>query len=205
MKINKPKVVILDKKVLKSLEEEDVYNCFFEDVNEEVCLDTVTFNSCQFDNLDFSKGDVNKVDLVDVVFNNVDLSNKVFDERLISRVIFNNCKMTGISFIDTHLEDVQFINCKVNYSNFAGAKMKRIAISNSDFSETSFTSVKFNYVVLNEVNFTKAEFFKSPLRDIDFSNSKIDGASFDLFSVKGMIIDSFQFVNLANLLEVTIK
>ena len=29
MKINKPKVVILDKKVLKSLEEEDVYNCFF--------------------------------------------------------------------------------------------------------------------------------------------------------------------------------
>ena len=76
--------------------------------------------------------------------------------------------------------------------------MKRIAISNSDFSETSFTSVKFNYVVLNEVNFTKAEFFKSPLRDIDFSNSKIDGVSFDLFSVKGMIIDSFQFVNLAN-------
>ena len=83
--------------------------------------------------------------------------------------------------------------------------MKKVVISDSDFSDTTFIETLFNKIDLNEVNFTRAEFFKSSLKDIDLSNSKIEEVSFDLFSVKGMVIDKFQLVYLAGLLEVRLK
>ena len=121
------------------------------------------------------------------------------------RVTFKNCKLIGSTFIDSFIKNTEFTNVSARYVNMAGAKINNMKISNSDFSESSFVETKIKNLDLSEVKFTKAEFLKTLLNGVDFSSSDITDVMFDVMSVKGMIINEFQCIDLIHLLGVMVK
>ena len=70
----------------------------------------------------------------------------------------------------------------------------------SSFSESSIKDIEFN-----NVNFTKAEFLKVNLNNIDFSNCDINSIVMDTYSLKGIIINSWQCCEIAGIIGVKVK
>lgn len=64
---------------------------------------------------------------------------------------------------------------------------------------------KIKNLELSEVKFINAEFLRTPLNGTDFSLSDITDVMFDLMSVKGIIVNQFQCVNLVHLLGIMVK
>ena len=60
-------------------------------------------------------------------------------------------------------------------------------------------------IELNNVNFTKAEFLKVNLNNIDFSNCDINSIVMDIYSLKGIIINSWQCCEIAGIIGVKVK
>ena len=87
----------------------------------------------------------------------------------------------------------------------SGTKINNMKIINSDFSESSFIETKIKKLDLSEVKFNKTEFLKTSLKEVDFSSSDIADVMIDLMSVKGMIVNQFQCIDLIHLLGVMVK
>lgn len=111
----------------------------------------------------------------------------------------------GVSFINSFIKNTEFNLVNGRYINMSGVNINDLKIFNSDFSESSFVDVKIKKMLLDEVNFRGAEFLNTSLKNIDFSSCIIDEVMFDLYSVKGMIVDSFQCHELVRLLDVRVK
>ena len=54
-------------------------------------------------------------------------------------------------------------------------------------------------------NLYRTEFIKTKLNGVDLSSSDISNTIFDLYSLKGIIVDRFQCQNLVGMLGVQIK
>ena len=113
--------------------------------------------------------------------------------------------MTGDSFIDSLLNNVSFTESNLNYANFAMANMENILLDNTILRNSNFQENKFKNIVLKNANLTQAQFFKSSLNGIDFSDSLIDGIVVSIEDLKGAIINEFQAVDLIGLIGVKIK
>ena len=109
------------------------------------------------------------------------------------------------TYIESHNSQIKHIIFNGRYLNMSGANISSLKILKSDLSDSSFMDVKLKKLILEEVNFQGAEFLNTPLKEVDFSSSNITNAMFDLCSVKGMIINSFQSVSLVSLLGVCVK
>ncbi len=190
---------------LTDLTEETVSNKKFEGIQDKVILKNVTFEDCIFKNVNFENVEFAGVDFINVIFESCDLSNKSIDERLIKNVIFNNCRLSGMSFIDSFIKNTEFNLVYGRYLNMSGSNMSDVKIKDCDFSESSFIDVKIKKLSMNHNNFEKAEFLNTSLNNVDFSSSNITGVLFDLYSVKGMIVDSLQCFELMGLLGVKVK
>ena len=121
---------------------------------------------------------------------------------IFTRCIFKNCKLLGTSFCDSDINCMQIDNCVSTYCNFSGSKIKELYIDNSKLNETSFIETEFNKVSFNNVDFTKSDFLNTKLKDINFSTCNITNCNFDLYSIKGMIINRFQSDNIVELLGI---
>ena len=71
---------------------------------------------------------------------------------------------------------------------------------NSNFQEN-----KIKNLVFKNVDLTQAQFFKTSLNGIDFSDSIIDGIIISISDIKGAIINQFQAIDLISLLDVKVK
>ena len=75
----------------------------------------------------------------------------------------------------------------------------------SNFANASFNNVKLLLNDFDDCKFTSANFYKTLLKDIDFSTSDISGINIDLPSLKGAIVNEFQAMSLSLLLGIKIK
>ena len=57
----------------------------------------------------------------------------------------------------------------------------------------------------NDVNLYHSEFIRTKLVDVDFSLCDISNIMFDMYSLKGIVVDRFQCFNLVGMLGVKIK
>ncbi len=62
-----------------------------------------------------------------------------------------------------------------------------------------------NNVVLNNVNLTKSIFLGCNLKDVDFSTSIINGISFDIKSLNGIIINRMDAGNIVSMFNVRVR
>ena len=80
-----------------------------------------------------------------------------------------------------------------------------VLFENTILRNSNFQENKLKNIVLKNANLTQAQFFKSSLNGIDFSDSLIDGIVVSIEDLKGAIINEFQAVDLIGLIGVKIK
>jgi uncharacterized protein YjbI with pentapeptide repeats len=73
-------------------------------------------------------------------------------------------------------------------------------MSNSNISECKLINLELDYI-----SFINTSFFKTPLKGIDFTGSKIDGMILSGEELKGAIVSVYQASELAKLLGLIVK
>lgn len=81
MKIAEPKISkCIENDLLTAYQDNDFSNSIFDkNINENIKLSDITFDSCIFRNIDFKNIELENIDLVDVIFENCDLTNIMID------------------------------------------------------------------------------------------------------------------------------
>ena len=174
--------------------------------NENIKLDqNVEIKVCKFNGVIFDKINIKFGNIEDVEFINCDLSNISFMDTTFFRVKFTNCKLFGANFIDCNFDNIVISDCMCNLINIASLKIQNTKIVNSNLIESRIMSCNLKNIIIDNVNFTHSEIINTPLKDIDLSNSNLSGINTDLNSIKGIIINSYQAMDLIGILGVKIK
>ena len=175
-------------------------------VNENIKLEkNVEINNCKFNGIIFDKVYIKYSNIEDVDFINCDLSNVNFIDTSMYRVRFVNCKLLGVNFIDLNINNMIIENSMCNLINISSSKLKNIELNNSNFKDSTIINCELKNISINDINFSNSEIVNTPLNGIDFSNSNLERIKTDLNSIKGMIIDYYQMVDLIGLLGIKIK
>lgn len=66
-------------------------------------------------------------------------------------------------------EKTRFDSCGMSYANFGRCRMVKCRLDASDFSDASFSEAEFREPALRESVFVRTDFFRTPLRGIDFT------------------------------------
>lgn len=161
----------------------------------------VEFNKCNFVSCNFSKAG-----FYNTIFKNCNISNCIFDESYWKQWQICGCKGDGASFINSHFKYGQIEDSSFCYSNFSQSVVDDLIISNSQCKHISFMQSKLKKMVCNKVVFSGAEFFKTPLKGIDFSTCEIDGMMVSelLTELKGAKISALQALDIARMTGVII-
>ena len=141
----------------------------------------------------------------DVIFDHCDFSNIDLNETVCRRVKFISCRMTGTEWIRSSFQDTVFIGCHCGYANFYGAKWKYCILQDTRFSDAVLSGGKFNDLKISHCDFSRCEFAETKLKDLDFSDSVIDGFLVGPDSLPGVIMNSEQALACAALLGIRIK
>ena len=64
---------------------------------------------------------------------------------------------------------------------------------------------RFKNIIFQQVDLTQAQFFKTSLKGIDLSDSKIEGLAISLEDIRGAKINQFQAIDLLYLIGVKLK
>lgn len=167
----------------------------------------LSFRGVIFENCKLLDCDWEKASFIDVIFKNCDLSNSNFHDAY-----FNTCeliggKAVGLNLQNASLQHVLISDCNFDYAYFDNSKFNSVIFKLSDLSNVSFTEVRFQNVELDEVKLHNTCFFKTSLRDIDFTSCQMSkiGLSNDFRELRGAVVNLYQAADLAKLLGVVVK
>ena len=113
--------------------------------------------------------------------------------------------MIGVSFHLSSLQDVSFESCICTFQDYSKTKMRYVEYHQSDLSSSSFIQTDIKQILFFDVCMSRTEFLQTSLSQIDFSSCDIRETLFDLNSMRGIVIDSFQSQFLITMLGVQIK
>ncbi len=168
----------------------------------ELGFEQVVFENCRFMDCSFARGS-----FVDVQFKSCDLSNNDFSKSYFCRCEFQAIKGVGTNFNNSKFKDIVFNNCNCNYAAFDSVRIERFLIDRSSFNESFFTSAFVRSVELRDSRLIGASFFRTPLKDIDFTSCILSNitVSDDKSELRGAIVTLDQAAELAKLLGVVIR
>ena len=98
-----------------------------------------------------------------------------------------------------------FDHCQGRYSNLSSSQLFNVMFDHCDLQEASFYDANFKKIQFNETNLIQSELASLHHKGLDLSTCQIQGAMFDLASLKGLIINDFQAVDLIGILGVKVK
>ncbi len=188
------------------MDETDIAAKLIKDVSFEnadlskLCFKEVAFENCRFITCSFSK-----TDFIDVTMRSCDFSNSDMDEGYFNRCELVSCKGVGVNLQYASLQNLTVSDCNFQYANTDSAKIKNVSVVNSDISHASVTECKLSNLELDGVKLISTNFFKTLLKDIDFTKSRIEGILVSGEELKGAIVNSVQASELAKLLGLIIK
>ena len=113
--------------------------------------------------------------------------------------------MTGVSFIDSTIKDTLFSNCLCKYINFSGSNLSNLKIDSSNLEDSSFNECFVKNVLFCDSNFTSSRFSNCNLDGVDFRSNDISLIVMDRYSMKGIVLDSFQCRNIVGNLGVRVE
>lgn len=93
----------------------------------------------------------------------------------------------------------------MNYINLAMASIERVLFNNDLLRNSIFQDNKIKNIEFIKSDLTQAQFFHTKLKDIDLSDSIIEGIAVSIDDIKGAIINQFQATDLLYLLGVKLK
>ena len=83
---------------------------------------------------------------------------------------------------------------------FKNILFKDCLLEKSRFLENNMDNVNFN-----NCDLISTEIFRTSLNKIDLSTSKIEGIAIDTYSIKGVVVNSYQALLLSKILGIIIK
>jgi uncharacterized protein YjbI with pentapeptide repeats len=175
--------------------------CIGEDISEtrfsNILLENCRFNECSF----------KKSSFVDVVFKNCDFSNCDMSQAYFNRCEFRMNKALGAKFVESILKDVAIYESNFSYVNFDKTKIDVAEMKECNLESANLTECKIKGLECDGVKFISTNFFKTPLKGIDFTKSTITGmvVSAEGTELRGAIVDLYQAAELAKLFGVIIR
>lgn len=165
------------------------------------------FRASRFKNCVFERCDFKKSCFRDVVFSSCNFSSAVFNESFFERCEFENCKLTGATFNESILKHTQFSYCDMSYISLDDCKITAFFADNSDFFEASVSGSVLKNFDSEACRFVRTNFFKTPLNRVDFTRGELSSpvVSYPPAELKGSVMTSVQFSELASLLGVVLK
>lgn len=212
MKIAKPQNIELENLIkidnlLNMLkDEEEIENITIENKKEEkiTCKD-ITIRKAIINKVEIIESNLEKNTFMDIEFNHCNFSNTSFENSTFIRCEFNNCKLTGCNFIESRIDHVSFIETNMDYSNLSMARMENVLFENTGLRNSSFEENRIKNILLKQADLTQTQFFKTSLKEIDFSDSIIEGIIVSISDIKGAIINPLQALDLIGLMGIKIK
>ncbi len=207
VKIAQPKLYIEERKPFIETDERFYYlnGEFSENPSQTLNLRDITFDSCLFDHIDFSRIGMTGVSLIDCEFRSCDLSNRTFDGCQCRRVIFRDCRLVGISFIEASLKDVQIINSKCQLANLSQSHIGRLLFKDSDCRQIYLNNAETQHLQFERCDLERAEMCRCSLKGTDLSSSDISGMITDVESVRGLKVSRWQVSELVSLFGIEVK
>ena len=162
----------------------------------------VVFENCKLLNCNFTKAG-----FTNVRFKECDISNCNFENGYFNQVEFVSCKGVGCKFSNSTIKHVRFVDSNFTYSNFEQSKFQKVIITSSNFGNACIAEGILKDLVLEDVTLENCDFFKTPLKGIDFRESRIDGIllSDTHNELVGAIVDTYQAASLARFLGIEVK
>lgn len=160
------------------------------------------FRGCRFTGCDFSEAS-----FINVQFIDCDFSNSNFSDAYFKCCSFRKCKAVGADFYGSRINHVTFSECNFMGTGFDAAYMSFVKMENVDFTEAGFSKCRFANFWADNVCFCKVNFFKTSLKDIDFSTCDIEEIvlSDTMEELKGAKVHLAQAVALAKRLGIVVK
>ncbi|MEE0714109.1 MAG: pentapeptide repeat-containing protein, partial [Blautia sp.] len=116
-------------------------------------------------------------------------------------------KAVGADFYGSRINHVTFSECNFKETGFGTAHISFVKMQDADFTEAEFDTCRFVNLWVDNVCFRKVNFFRTSLKDIDFSTCDIEEISISdtMEELKGVKVHLAQAVSLAKRLGIVIK
>lgn len=162
-------------------------------------IDTIYFNQCTFESVDFTK-----IHALDIVFKGCDLSNCVFNDASINRVQFLDCRMIGATFSDLKLKHVQFSNCQLKMSQFLNCNLDHVLFNDNQMAETYISFSKQKSIEIVRCSLDSLEVVETSLNNVDLSTNEIEQLIIQPTDLKGATVSEFQAYDILPLFGVSV-
>ena len=113
--------------------------------------------------------------------------------------------MVGTDFGMTTIKKVTFQNCVGRYVNFSFVTMKEVKIISCSFQNMILQDSNCKKLVLQDNELLDLELLHTSLKDVDITSNHIEGLKTDLESIRGMIVNPEQALQLSGLLGIIVK
>ncbi len=160
------------------------------------------FSGCRFTGCDFSEAS-----FVNVRFIDCDFTNSNFSDTYFKCCSFQKCKAIGADFYGSRINHVTFLECNFSETGFDAAYISFGRIENTDFTEAGFSKCRLANFCVDGTCFSKVNFFKTSLKDIDFSTCNIEEiiVSDTMEELKGIKVHLAQAVSLVKRFGIVVK
>ena len=156
----------------------------------------VEITGCHLRGVALTGWELDRLQLVDVVFDDCELSGVLLTEARFTRVVFNRCRMSGFVASGVDARDVAFTDCKLDAANLRMSSWERSEFVRCELPEADFTGARLQASSLLASNLTRVDFTKARLDDVALHGSilqEIHGAD----GLQGAVIGTDQVVPLA--------
>lgn len=178
-----------------------------DEVIENYDFTAETFRNIAIENCTFSNCTFYKCSFINTKISRCDFSNSDFSQSYWKYCTLEDTKALGSDCKESTWNQVTMRDVALNYSSFHGSKWQNILLAACPCQGADLSEMSIKDLELDECDLTNAVFFKTPLKGIDFSNSKVKALvlSDDHRELKGATFSLYQAVELALLLEINIK
>ena len=121
------------------------------------------------------------------------------------RVAFKNSKLVGCDFSESRIYHMSADESIFKYANFSNTSLEEIIFNECDLANTSFSECKIKHIYFEKSKLIQTQFFKTKLKGIDISTCEVHGLITSMEDIKGIIVNSFQAIELSKLMEIVIK
>ncbi len=173
---------------------------FFSLAKDEGSFQKIRFHDCVFENCRFTDSDFKKSEFIDVIFRTCDFSGCSFESAYFNRCAFLSCKAVGGNLHRAFLQDVSLADSSLRYANFTLSKWRSVLVAHTSLAEAALEECAFKNIIFDKADLTRAQFFKTPLKGVDLSSSRIDGISVSPYELNGAKVNAAQAAELAKLL-----
>lgn len=162
------------------------------------------FSGCYFKKVRFISDKNLQIEFVNCILESCDLSNFKMSNSIINQVTFNNCKLYGIDFSTSDMQDILFLNDNLSFSNFTDCYLNYCKFLECNMHNCYLDNIKLNNVIFDEDDLSSSELIQTNLQEINLSSCNITGIKINPNSLKGLIVNEFQALELASLLGIKI-